>query len=156
MKLSLIAAAIILSITTTSCSAAQKWFDNPVDKVQVFEQAADVAVDGAKLAFAAILPNIPADKQAQAITQFNNALAAVTHAEQALLDAANAAAEAQQPKPDFSVVMKDVTDAVNQVLAIVDQYKSSGKGGKIGGGKSPRGLDDAKAAAGLMQRMSHK
>jgi hypothetical protein len=95
---------------------------NPVEAVQEFEAAISVAVSAAQLAWPAILPSIPVASQAQANTAFENALSAVNHAEQALNDGVNAAVIAQQSNPDFTALMQAVSDAVGQVVAIIDEF----------------------------------
>lgn len=106
------------------CNSAwwQNFQNDPVAQVQTFEATVQIAINAAELAWPAILPAIPADKQAAVNQQFMNAVAAVNHAEQALNDAVNAAVAAKQANPNFAVLMQAVSDAISQVIAIVDLY----------------------------------
>ncbi len=109
------------------CGSAwwQNITSNPIEAVQEFEAGINVAVSAAQLAWPAILPAISAGSQAQAQLQFSNALAAVNHAMQALNDGVNAAAAAEQSNPNFTALMQAVSDAVAQVVAIVDEYSGT-------------------------------
>lgn len=112
------------AIADTGCNSAwwQNFKNDPVEQVQTFEATIQVAVSAAELAWPAIVQAIPPASQAQANLQFQNAVTAVNHGLQALNDAVNAAVAAQQPNPDFSALMQAISDAVNQVIAIVDLY----------------------------------
>jgi hypothetical protein len=124
VTLALAGALGIGTLADTGCNSAwwQNFKNDPVQQVQTFEAAISVATNAAQLAWPAILQAISAASQAQAQQQFTNALAAVNHAEQVLNDAVNAAVAAQQPNPDFTALMQAVSDAVAQVVAIVDLY----------------------------------
>lgn len=108
------------------CSSwLQNFKNNPVEQVQMFETAIQTAVTAAEVAWPAIEALLPANVRVQAQTQYTNALAAVTHTEQLLNDAVNVAVDAQQSSPNFTALMQAVSDAVAQVVAIVDQYTTS-------------------------------
>ncbi len=126
-SLSVVVALGAGAATLPGCASAwwQNIVNNPVESVQQFEAAINVAVSAAQLAWPAILPAIPAASQAQAQQQFSNAVAAVNHALQALNDGVNAAVAAQQSNPDFTALMQAVSDAVVQVVAIVDEYSGT-------------------------------
>jgi hypothetical protein len=97
---------------------------NPAAAVQQFETAAQVAIDGAQIAWATIMPLLP-PATAQAInSQFLKAISSVNHALQVLNDAVVAAEAAKQSNPDFTALMQAVSDAVGQVIAIIQTYVS--------------------------------
>jgi hypothetical protein len=100
----------------------QQVTSNPAIAVQTFESGVQIAINAAELAWPAILQAIPAANQAAVNTQFQNALSSVNHALQVLNDGVNAAAAAQQSQPNFTALMQAVSDAVSQVIAIVDTY----------------------------------
>ena len=117
---------LVASAASAGCAEVSTWWQNfqsnPVAQVTTFEQGAQVALSGAQVAFNLLLPRLAPADQAQATTDFNNAVATVNHSLVVLNDAVTAAADAKQANPDFSGAMTAVTDAVNQVIAIVDQY----------------------------------
>lgn len=130
------------------CSSTwwQQFKSDPVAQVQTFEAAINVAVSAAQLAWPAILPALPAASQAQAQQQFANAVTAVNHAEQVLNDAVNAAVAAQQSNPDFTALMQAVSDAVAQVVAIVDLYTQAAPAPADAGAPPPPAAGGAKVA----------
>jgi len=149
------------------------WWSNftndPVQVVQVFEQGVQVAVSDAQIAWTFVQPFLPADKVAQINQQFMNAIAAVNHGLKVLNDAVQAAVAAHQPNPDFAALMAAVTDAVQQVLAIIAQYTvtppaadaGAPDGGTVAasaGGKAPvsQAYLDAQAVLADLQRQAHK
>lgn len=123
----LVAAVPVMGATVAGCNSAwwQNFQSNPVEQVQTFEATVQVALNAAQLAWPAILPAIPAASQAQANLQFTNAVTAVNDAMQVLNDGVNAAVAAQQPNPNFATLMQAVSDAISQVIAIVDLYTQS-------------------------------
>jgi len=145
-------ALFTVTAVLAGCAEVSTWWQNfqsnPVAQVTTFEQGAQVALSGAQVAFNLLLPRLAPADQAQAMTDFNNALATVNHALVALNDAVTAAADAKQANPDFSGAMAAVTDAVNQVIAIVDQYTAKAT---IPASSLP-GLEDAKASAKHLTR----
>ena len=154
--------------TGPGCAAFTSWwqtFENdPVAQVQTFEATIQVALNAAELAWPAILPVIPAASQAQAQLQFTNAVSAVNHAEQVLNDGVNAAVAAKQSNPNFTALMQAVSDAVSQVVAIVDLY--NGTAGVVGdaglaavAGKAPaaaQSVADLHAAKASLSRWGVK
>jgi hypothetical protein len=103
----------------------QNFTSNPEAQVSAFEQGVQVALNEAAVAWSVVLPFIPAPSVAQITQQYQNAVFAVNHAMALLNDAVNAAIAAQQSNPDFTALMAAVTDAISQVLAIIQQYSSS-------------------------------
>lgn len=119
----------VVLVATMGVSGCATWWQNfqndPVASIHSFEQGVQIVLSDAQIAWVVVQPMLPAANAAQITTQYNNAVFAVNHALTALNDAVNAAAAAKQPNPDFSKLMVAVTDAVGQVLAIIDQYKTS-------------------------------
>jgi hypothetical protein len=114
----------VLAFGTVGCSSPwwQQITSNPAAAVQQFEAAAQVAIDGAQIAWATLKPLLP-PATAQAIDgQFLKAVSSVNHALQVLNDAVAAAEAAKQANPDFMTLMQAVSDAVGQVIAIVQTY----------------------------------
>jgi hypothetical protein len=113
----------------SGCATLQNWWDqfksNPVEYVQTFEQGVQVAISDATIAFQIIVQYLPANVQVQAQTDFDNAVVSVNHALTALSDAVQAAMDAQQPNPDFTALITAVTSAVQQVIAIINQYTNA-------------------------------
>jgi hypothetical protein len=127
MRKTIIVAAIVAAVpavTITGCGSSwwTNFVDDPVQQVQTFEQGVQVALNDAAIAWSVIQPFLPASSAAQITQQYNNAVFAVNHALQVLSDAVTAAVAAETPNPDFSTLMTAVTDAVSQVLAIIQQY----------------------------------
>jgi hypothetical protein len=129
MKKLLLILMLISTLGVTGCAALTSWWNNfkqdPVAQVQVFEQGVSVAISDATIAFQVIKNYLPANVQVQAQTDFDNAVVSVNHAMSALNDAVQAAVAAGTASPDFTALITDVTNAVAQVIAIVDQYTSA-------------------------------
>lgn len=123
-RLTLLGALGVGVAVLPGCSSAwwQTVTSNPALSVQEFEATISIATNAAELAWPAILQAIPPAQQSADNLQFQNALAAVNHAEEILNDGVNAAIAAEQSNPDFTTLMQAVTDAVGQVVAIVDEY----------------------------------
>lgn len=122
----LMLALAVTAGSSVGCAAATAWWQNfesnPVAQVQSLEQTVQVTLSSAQVAFAVILPLLPAASQAQAQADFANAVVSVNHTLQALNDAVQAAVAAQTPNPDFTTVIAAVESAIQQIVAIVDQY----------------------------------
>jgi hypothetical protein len=154
MRKTVLALALMASVpvlgATTACSSTwwQEFQANPVAQVQAFEQGVQVVLNDAQIAWTFVQPFLPA-AQAGAITaQYQNAVFAVNHALQVLNDAVTAAVAAQQSNPNFTALMAAVTDAIGQVLAIIQQYTApTGDGGApvLDGGAPPAAVASAKA-----------
>ena len=126
-KIAMLAAAALLALNVAGCGA--NWLanfkSNPVAVVQQEEQTAQVIINDAQTAWPFVKGLIPSANQAQAQTDFNNAVFAANHALVVLNDAIQVALDAQTPNPDFSAAMQSVTDAVSQVINIINQFKNS-------------------------------
>jgi glucan phosphoethanolaminetransferase (alkaline phosphatase superfamily) len=128
MKRLFLLLTILFSLSLTDCAAVQSWWSNfqqdPVAQTEVFETNAQVVLSSLTTAWNVILVFLPANIQAQAILQFNNAMASANHALQALMDLVQAAVDAKNNAPDFSKAIIDVNNAVQQIVAIVNTYKN--------------------------------
>jgi hypothetical protein len=163
-KLPFVLALLAILFSVPGCAAVTAWWDqfksNPVEQVQVFEQGVSVAVSDAQVAFGVVKQFLPASTQVQAQTDFDNAIISVNHAMQALNDAVQAAVDAQTPNPDFTALITAVSDAVAQVVAIIDQYKAAPPAPAAATAAfgqrpaDPMGLADAKAGVLYLRRFS--
>jgi len=144
---------LMLSVAMTACSS--NWWSNfakdPVAQVQTVENVAQTTVQTAIFVFNQLKPLLPPADAAALETAFTQAQATLAHAITALNDGLQAAVEAQQPNPDLSKLIGDVIDAVNNIVAIIDQYKA----------KTPQALtidqwgsySDMKQGAAILVRM---
>lgn len=119
--------AVPLAGTTIACNSVwwQNFQDNPIQQVQSFEQMVQVVLNNVQVAWAFVQPFLPQASAAQITQQYQNAVFAVNHALVVLNDAVQTELSVRNPSPDFSKLMVAVTDAISQVIAIIDQYKSS-------------------------------
>jgi hypothetical protein len=126
MKNILIATVIGLSVLGTGCATLTNWWDqfqsNPAEVVSAFESVEETVLADVSVAWSTVQPLIPAANVTAVTADYETALTAVNHAVAALNAALQAAATAQTPSPDFTALMGDVTTAVGQVIAIVDQF----------------------------------
>jgi hypothetical protein len=131
-------AAVVPALGAAVVGCNPQWWQNvindPSATVTAFEQGVQVALNDAAIAWAVVQPFLPPANLAAITQQYENAVFAVNHALVALNDAVTAAIAAQQPNPDFSALMAAVSDAVAQVLAIIQQYSSNAP---IDGGAPP-------------------
>jgi hypothetical protein len=155
IKTKLLALMLSLSLATGGCAALKSWFDNfvkdPIAQIQAFEQEVQTILTTLEAAWQFILPLIPASAQPAAQQQYANAVASVGHAEAVLQDAVKGAVAAkQEPMPDFAGLTQAITDAVSQVIAVIDTYGGNIPmtliDGGVGGARPrPPGLDEARA-----------
>jgi hypothetical protein len=122
-------ALIVLSIAcTTGCASFQAWWQNfqqdPVAQVQTFEQTTAVVLSDLTVGWETIKLFLPPAVLAQAQQQFDNAVASVNHALVALQDVVQAAVDAKNDAPDFSKAIIDVNGAIQEIIAIVNTYRS--------------------------------
>lgn len=170
-----VAAALMLSVpalgATVACSSTwlQNFQNNPVEQIQVFESGVHTALASAQVAWSFVQPFLPAASAAAITQQYENAVFAVTHALTVLDDGVTAALAAQQTNPDFTALTAAVTNAVAQVIAIIDQYKGvvPPDGGVIAvpdaGSSAPGsaavvtlpGLEDARTRLTALKQMAH-
>ena len=122
----LIVSMLMAALGLQACNSAwwQNFTNNPVAEVQAFEQSVQVVLNIAEASWATIEPFLPANVQAQAQAAYSAAVVVVNKAIVALNDAVQAAIAAQGPAPDFTAVMQAVSDAIAQVVAIINQFKT--------------------------------
>lgn len=141
----------IASVSVAGCNSAwwQNFANDPVQGVQTFESAIQVSITGAQLAWPAIVASLPPANQAEATKQFTLAISAVNHALQVLNDGVTAAVNLKSPSPNFNTLMQTVSDAVAQVIAVVDQFKTQRTVSVTPGATPPApppGYEDMKAS----------
>lgn len=117
------------TLFTSGCATLSSWWnsftENPAAQIQGFFQQVQTVLTLLEGAWSLVQPFIPASALPSVQKQYALAVSAVGHAEGVLQDAVNAAVAAKtSPMPDFSALITAVTDAINQVIAIVDQYKT--------------------------------
>ena len=126
LALAFLAAAPLTAVTTAGGSAWWQQFEsNPEAQVQAFETGVQLVLSDAQIAWGIAQPFIPASSLQTVTTQYNNAVFAVNHAISVLNDAVTVAVNAQNATPNFTTLMAAVTDAVANVIAIVDQYTNT-------------------------------
>ena len=163
-------ALILMTVSMTSCSSA--WFNNfkndPIAQVQTFENTVKTTLDIAAVVWTGVKPYLSADVAAKAQLRYDQAIIVVNKALVALNDAVQVAVESQQAHPDFSKLIANVTDAVAQVIAIIDEFKTAAPavampsdGGMPEGGVKmavsagdPPGYADMKASQAQMKKMA--
>lgn len=125
-------------------------------QVQTFETTTQIVISNLTTAWETIRIFLPVAVAQQAQVQFDNAVAAVNHALQALQDGVQAAVDAKNNAPDFSKAILDVSNAVQQIVAIVEEYKTQQvqPAGvvKATASAEPPGLADAKIG---LEHMRH-
>src|SRR5271168_4737949 len=128
MRKTLLALALLTSVplmgATAACGSAwwQSFQSNPEAQVQAFESGVQIVLSNAQLAWGIAQPFPPTATAAAIQTQFTKAIFDVNHALSVLNDAVQVAVNAQNANPNFTTLMAAVTDAVANVIAIVDQY----------------------------------
>ena len=75
------------------------------------------------VAWNSVKPYLPADVVVTAQADYAKAVLATNHALVVLDDGVQAAVEAQSPHPDFGKLITEVIDAVNKVVAVVNDLK---------------------------------
>jgi hypothetical protein len=142
---------------TVSCSAAwwSEFSSNPVEQIQTFEQGTIIVLNTAQAAWSVIQPLLPSSAVVAVTQQYENAVVAVNHAIQILNDAVTAALAAETPNPSFAVLMSAVTDAISQVLAIIDQYVTNTSASWDGGvSASTSAAVEAHAGLAKLQKLA--
>lgn len=121
-------ALVALVFTLSGCAAVQAWWASfqadPVAQVQTFETDTQIVISNLTTAWNIIVVFLPPTVVPQAQQQFNNAIAAANHVLQALQNLVQAAIDAKNNAPDFSAALLDVSNAVQQIVAIVTLYQN--------------------------------
>jgi hypothetical protein len=128
-KLSFILVLAAAIAALPGCASLESWWAsfeaNPLEQVQTFEAGVGIAVSDATVAFQVVKNYLSASDQVQAQNDFNTALVTIDNAESALNAAVQAAVDAQQTNVNFTALITAVNDAVQAIVAIVNQYSSA-------------------------------
>ena len=114
-------------VLTLSCASASAWWQNflkdPVAQIQVFEQDVNTILTDVQAAWVLVSPLL-GGQQAAATDAYNKAVSDVGHTMGILSDAVQAAVDAKTtPAPDFTAMTAAVTDALQQLVSIVDSFQ---------------------------------
>lgn len=133
---------------------------NAIATAEEAAQTAAVVVADAQVVWPIVYAVIPAANQAAAQTAFNEGLFTANHAILALDDAISAAIAANTPNPDFTAVISQLSDAVGQIVQIVQSFMTSTPApALVARVRTPGGVDavaDMGAAAGRLKVMTVK
>jgi hypothetical protein len=122
----IMAATLTVLAVAPACSpTTQNVVTSVTNAASSFEQTAQVVLNDAQLAWPIVVNFIPVAQQPVAQTDFSNAVFASNKALLALSDAIATAQGLNQANPDLTTVMQSVSDAVSQVVAIVNKFRSS-------------------------------
>lgn len=147
----------LLFVSAAGVSACGAWWqnlaNNPVAEVQAFEQSVQVVLNVAETSWSVIEPLLPANIQAQAQAAYKAAILVVNKAIVALNDAVQAAVAAKGPAPDFTAVMQAVSDAIAQVVSIINQFKVQVPASAVAGTPKVVGVDELNAAVVSMHHV---
>ena len=116
-----------LPVAVSSCSSAwwQNIQNNPAAAVDAFEKDVNIGLGIADITWNSIKVYLPADQAVKAQLRYDQAVFAVNKSLVVLNDAVQAAVDAKTPNPDFTKLIADVSDALSQVIAIIDEFKTS-------------------------------
>ncbi len=125
-KVNRILAVLGIGFALTGCATLANWYDefkaNPAQTVQLFESTANTILSDLGIAWNFIQALIPAADLPIVTQNYQNGVVAVNHAETALNAGVTAAAIAQQSKPNLTDLQNDVVTAINNLIAIINQY----------------------------------
>ena len=155
-----VALAFASSVSGLGCTSTwwQSFLNNPIEQTQVFEQSVQTALSTADFVWAGVVSILPADMQVKAQVEYTKVRLSVNKALVALADAVQAAVIAKSPAPDFGALITVVSDAVGQILAIIDQYKAVPTPiayRNVARPEVPVGYDDLQTAVQSMRRIGH-
>jgi DNA-binding FrmR family transcriptional regulator len=113
-----------------------------------FIQYVEAFLQAVAAVWGVIFPLIPAAAQAQAQSDYSNAVFTIEQAVQAIEDALKAAAAASQPVPDLSKLIAAVQAAVDALMKIIGAWQGGSAAGDAGttAQASPRGATPAQIA----------
>ena len=151
-------AAIVIATTTAGCTSSwwQNFENDPIAKVQAFEQQVSVVEGFVNIAYSVTYPLLPAADQVIVAEKYNTLLASVNDAENTL----NATVQADvdlKTTPDFTKVMQDVSDAVTGLVAFVNDMKNlvAQKNPSAMRATAPPGLGSLPKAVETMKHIGH-
>lgn len=131
---------------------------NVIAAAEVVAETATTVVSDAQVVWPIVLVTIPAAQQPSAQDAFNKAVFAANHAILALNDAIQVAIASNTPNPDFTAIIGQVSDAVAQIVSIVQNFQSAAPS-VAEHVRSPSGVDavgDMAAASARLRAMSAK
>lgn len=157
---SIVLMMLVVVVSTTGCGSTwwQDFKSNPVAKVQVFETTVQSAMSIADVTWNSVKVYLPPDVSMRAQAKYDVAVVAVNHAIGLLNDAVQVAAETQNTTPDFSKLIQAVSDAVTQVIGVINEFKGMAAPAQLGAGVAPKpaaplGYDDLQSVALTMHRV---
>ena len=151
--------ALVAPVSLVGC--ASTWWAqfqaNPIEQTQAFEQGVQVALDTADVVWNSVKSFLPSDVQVTAQAKYDQAILAVNKGLVALTDLVQAAVAAKSPTPDFSTAIVAITDAVSQILAIIDEFKAKPAPAALAASKPilPTGYTDLQLAIVSMKHVGH-
>jgi hypothetical protein len=98
---------------------------NAIASAEAASQTAAAVVADAQVVWPIIYAAIPAANQAAAQTAYSEGLFTANHAILALNDAIAAAIAANTPSPNFTAVIGQLSDAVAQIVSIVQSFMTT-------------------------------
>jgi hypothetical protein len=128
-RLLILVTALSVLVLTPACACTPSagtttTVNNAVTTAQQVEIVANTVISDAQIAWAVISPALPAATAAQAQADFAAGLFAAQKAVLVLADAIQGAQAVNTANPDFTAAMQAVTDAIGQIVAIVNNFKS--------------------------------
>lgn len=156
----LVVTTVFAAIGCSGCNSAwwQNFKNDPTAQVQLFETSVQTALSDADVVWQSVKMYLPADLRVKAQGRYDQAVFAVNRALQLLNDGVQAAVEAQQASPDFSKLIQAVSDAVAQVVALINELKATPPPATLEFGVPPKpavlaGMDDLNAAVATMNKV---
>lgn len=160
MKKLFVALGLAVALTVVPSGCGNTWWANfqndPVAQVQAFEQSAHIALSLADGAWNTVKGFLPPTTLAEAQPKYDLAVVAVNKALLVLNDAVQVDVEAKNPNPDYSKLIQAVSDAVAQVAAVVNEFKTPPA--TVAPGAMPmkvQGLDTLEQAVVSMKHVGH-
>jgi hypothetical protein len=136
LGIALCATPVVVGATTVDCSGSiQNVVTSAVITAQEVVSVANTVVADAQVAWPIVYALIPASAQPAAQTAYNNAVLTANSAIMALADAIQAAQAVSQTDPNFTAAIQAVSNAIAQIIAIVNQY--TGTTPAVDGGAPP-------------------
>jgi hypothetical protein len=129
---------------------------NAIQAAQEASQTAATVVADAQVVWPIVYAAIPAANQAAAQTAFNEGLFTANHAILALNDAIAVAIAANTPNADFSAVLSQLSNAVAQIVAIVEQFMTPAIAPHAHTAGGVDAVGDMSAAAGRLKALTVK
>ena len=131
---------------------------NAIQAAQEAAQTAVVVVADAEVVWPIVYAAIPAANQAAAQTAYSECLFTANHAILTLNDAIAAAIAASTPNPNFTAAISALSDAVAQIVAIVEQFMPA-TSPAVAHTRTSKGVDavaDMSTAAGHLKALTVK